>query len=74
MCDWSIMALSEVDFPYLSEIFKNIDASAVIWKISYHNDPTEARDKFARLNVDKYLATFARIDDIDQWSANFLAE
>ncbi|MGQ5522129.1 bacteriophage abortive infection AbiH family protein [Chitinimonas sp. PSY-7] len=67
-------SLSEVDFPYLSEIIEKIDKSTVTWKISYHEDPTEAQNKFAKLNVDESLATFARMNDIDQWSDNFSAE
>lgn len=61
-------SLSEVDAPYLKEIVKNIDASSVIWKISYHGDPTEVRENFSVLGVDISLTSFARLEDAHQWA------
>ena len=56
-------SLADVDAPYLEEIVKNIDSSAVRWKISYHNDPASAQDRFSRLGINQSLATFARLTD-----------
>lgn len=62
-------SLSEVDAPYLAEIVRNIDASTVRWKISYHNDPTSALESFSKLGVDMSLVTFLRLDDVNQWTS-----
>lgn len=60
-------ALSDVDLPYLEEIVRNINASSVTWKISYHIDPEHEREQFSKLGVDMSLAKFYRLGDIRQW-------
>jgi len=61
-------SLSEVDVPYFTEIIRNIDVSRVRWRISYHSDPTDARERFSRLGVDISLASFCRLNDVHQWA------
>lgn len=60
-------SLSEVDAPYLKEIIRNIDSSAVTWKVSYHSDPTDSQNNLSALGVDISLATFSRLNDVDAW-------
>jgi hypothetical protein len=56
-------SLSAVDAPYFEEIIKNIDSSAVRWKISYHGTPTSAVASMSELGIDPTLSTFARLSE-----------
>jgi hypothetical protein len=56
-------SLSEVDAPYFEEIIKNIDPTAVRWKVSYHSTPASAQASMSELGIDPALSTFARLSE-----------
>jgi Bacteriophage abortive infection AbiH len=56
-------SLSEVDAPYFEEIIKNIDPTAVRWKVSYHSTPVSAQASMSELGIDPALSTFARLSE-----------
>lgn len=60
-------SLSVVDAPYLKEIIRNVDSSAVTWQISYHSDPADAQKKLSALGVDLSIATFSPLNDVNAW-------
>lgn len=56
-------SLSEVDAPYIEEIIKHIDATAVTWKVSYHSNPATAQARMSELGIDPSLISLTRLID-----------
>jgi hypothetical protein len=56
-------SLSKVDAPYLEEIIKHIDSTAVTWRVSYHGNPAKAQARMSELKIDPSLISFARFVD-----------